>query len=162
LSQFRFVLFNALKQWSIEYKSGLNSINWCDPQIDLSCWTDGYNFARSNIKITSTKRGNKITYLILLGNENFDEPDQWSSFSDYEQSLNTVHTSFKYPVTTANWRQGECDCSGFLKNYVCHHLIGIVLRLKCVNASIEAKTIPIGQKRKRGRLAKSRPALERQ
>lgn len=158
LSQFRFVLFNMIKQYSTEYVAGLNKRNVGQPTIELKMWTNGYNFARSNIKITSSRRGNSITYLISLSARNYAvDPDSWNTFNDFKQSLSMVHTKFRYPVSEANCMDGQCDCSDFLKLFMCEHVIGVALRLKCVSAPIEAKTIPIGQKRKRGR-----PALERQ
>lgn len=53
ISQFRVVLFEMIEQWSVEYTSNLNFINNGPPEIELSLWTSGYNFARSNVKIKS-------------------------------------------------------------------------------------------------------------
>ncbi len=39
----------------------------------------------------------------------------------------------------------------FLKEYMCKHVLGIAIRLKVFQVCLEAKNIPIGQKRKRGR-----------
>lgn len=71
-----------------------------------------------------------------------------------------MHTSFDYPITAENWKFGECDCANGLKLFVCEHIIGIALRLKMAEAPAAAKTIRIGQKRKRGRPAKAKPALQ--
>lgn len=164
LSHFRVVLFNMVAQWSREYKEKLNVINFDTPHIDLKWWTAGYQFARSNVKIDSTKRGHHTTFKIPVDEcENcVENRNDWITFDDYKSSLGMVHLVFKNNVTAENWQNGTCDCSNFFKNYLCEHLIGVALRLKCVEAPIEAKTIPIGQKRKRGRPAKSRPALEKQ
>lgn len=51
-SQFHVVLFDMIRQWSIEYTSNLNVINNGAPTVNLNLWTLGYNFARSNIKTT--------------------------------------------------------------------------------------------------------------
>lgn len=163
LSEFRVVLFAMVEQWSVEYSSGLNKINNDAPAIELGWWTDGYNFARSNVKITSARCENKITYSIpttpdaIDGQQNFNE---WGTFEDYKrEAFAVVHATFDYPVNAANWIFGNCDCSNGFKMFVCEHLIGIALRLKLANAPPEAKTIPIGQKRKPGRPKKSKPAL---
>lgn len=58
-----------------------------------------------------------------------------------------------------NWMNGRCHCRNFFKEFICEHVIGIALRLKIVSAPNEAKIIPLGQKRKRGRPAKSKLAL---
>lgn len=163
LSQFRSVIFNMIRQWSIEYESNLNSINHGDSSIELEDWTYAYNFARSNTKITSSRHGNRITYSIPLNTDyNDGTVDSWSVFNFFKQSLNLLKTTFKTPVNADNWRNGECDCADFFKKFICVLVIGIALRLKYVNTPVEAKTIPIGQERKRGRPAKAKPALERQ
>lgn len=163
ISQFRFVLFDMITQLSVEYASGLNTVARDNPNIALKLWTDGYNFARSNTKITNARRGNRTTYSIPLSTECNDEsPDSWNSFIDYKRSLDMAHVTFIAPVTTANWASGICDCGRFFKEYMCDHVIGVALRLKCLTVPNEAKTIPIGQKRKRGRPAKSKPALQTQ
>lgn len=162
LSHFRVVIFAMITQWSKEYDENLNSINNGHPDIGLKWWTAGYQFARSNTKIAQAKRGNKTIFTIhTTENENCEERE-WENFSDFKRSLETVHTTFKHPISADNWRDGDCDCGNFFKNFLCEHLIGVALRLKVVNAPIEAKTVPIGQKRKRGRPAKSKPALQLQ
>lgn len=163
LSQFRVVLFSMIEQWSVEYSSGLNKINNGAPNIELEWWTNGYNFARSNVSITSVRRDNKIVYSIPMsddavdGSQNFNT---WATFNDFKREAFAVcHTSFDYPVSSENWVFGDCDCANGFKLFVCEHMIGIALRLKLIMVPPEAKTIPIGQKRKPGRPKKSRPAL---
>lgn len=46
-----------------------------------------------------------------------------------------------------------------LQDYICKHVVGLGIRLKLVSGPTEAKTVPIGQKRKRGRPRKTKPAL---
>lgn len=163
ISQFRVVLFDMVRKWSDEYHKNLNVINSGAPHIDLKWWTLGYQFARSNISIPSSKRGKRVTYQIVT-TEQIDNSngtvDSWTHFDDFKQSLKTAQTRFDFPVTEDNWRLGECNCVNYFKHFVCEHIIGIALRLKCTQAPTEAKTIPIGQKRKRGRPAKAKPALE--
>lgn len=163
LSQFRVVLFSMIEQWSTEYSENLNQINNGAPDIELEWWTAGYNFARSNVKITSSRQGNRIEYKIptsdgaIDGSENFDS---WETFDDFKrEAFAVIHTTFDYPVTAENWVFGDCDCAKGFKQFVCEHMIGIALRLKKTTAPSEAKTIPIGQKRAPGRPKKSRPAL---
>ena len=47
----------------------------------------------------------------------------------------------------------------FLKNYICKHVVGMGIRLKQCKPPAAAKTVPIGEKRKRGRPAKAKTAL---
>lgn len=52
-----------------------------------------------------------------------------------------------------------CNCPAFGTEYICKHIIGLAIRLKLVTPPPEAKTIPIGEKRKPGRPSKTKPAL---
>lgn len=63
------------------------------------------------------------------------------------------------PKNESAVEKGSCNCPAYGKNYVCKHVIGLAIRLKYISPPPEAKTIPIGQKRKRGRPTKTKPAL---
>lgn len=67
-----------------------------------------------------------------------------------------------YPISRDNWLESKCDCREYFKLYMCAHIIGIAIRFKVVMPPDEAKSLPIGQNRKRGRAAKAKPALFRQ
>jgi hypothetical protein len=47
----------------------------------------------------------------------------------------------------------------FLENVICKHVVGMGIRLKYCKPPPAAKTVPIGEKRKRGRRNKAKPAL---
>ena len=49
--------------------------------------------------------------------------------------------------------------SHFLKNSVCKHNLGMLIRLKLISVPLVAKTVPLGQLRKRGRPRKAKKAL---
>lgn len=65
----------------------------------------------------------------------------------------------KTTLPNFDWQKGSCDCPEFFTRYVCKHVLGLAIRLKLTTPPLEAKIIPIGQKRKRGRPTKSKPAL---
>lgn len=52
-----------------------------------------------------------------------------------------------------------CNCPAFGTEYICKHIAGLAIRMRLVTPPPEAKTIPIGEKRKPGRPAKTKPAL---
>ncbi|XP_055307394.1 uncharacterized protein LOC129571604 [Sitodiplosis mosellana] len=85
LSQFRVVLFAMIQQWSIEYSSGLNVINFAAPNIELEQWTDGYNFAKSNVKITSKRSGNYVTYTIPHGSSTTDNDIKYCNMENFQR-----------------------------------------------------------------------------
>lgn len=84
-------------------------------------------------------------------------PSAVSGFEKYKQNF------LRWTVTVAkkpnSLNEGRCNCPAFLKEYMCKHIIGLSIRMKFVSAPAEAKSIPIGQKRKRGRPAKNKKAL---
>ena len=47
----------------------------------------------------------------------------------------------------------------FFKNYICKHVVGMVIHLKHDKPPAAAKSVPIGKKRKRGRPAKVKRTL---
>lgn len=57
---------------------------------------------------------------------------------------------------------GSCNCPVFYKEYVCKHHLGIGIRLKYIEVPHEARDIPIGMKKKRGRASKAKKALIKQ
>lgn len=158
--------FSMIELWSTEYSTGLNKINFGAPTVKLETWTKGYNFARSNVKITTKRNGDKIIYSIPMSSDAIDGSENyanWNTFDAFKhEAFAVVHTTFDYPVTSENWIYSICDCADGFKLFVCEHMVGIALRLKLVFAPSEAKTIPIGQKRKSGRPCKIKPALQHQ
>jgi len=51
-----------------------------------------------------------------------------------------------------DWENATCTCPMFSKNYICKHTLGIAIQLKKFAVVVEeAKSVPIGEKRKRGR-----------
>ncbi len=57
------------------------------------------------------------------------------------------------------WIKSTCTCPIYLKNFICKHIVGLAIRLKKYEVVPEAKSIPIGEKRKRGRPAQAKKAL---
>ncbi len=53
-----------------------------------------------------------------------------------------------------------CSCPKFYKEYVCKHVIGILIRLKIILCPVKAKNVPIGYTRGVGRPKKAKYALE--
>lgn len=62
-------------------------------------------------------------------------------------------------MNDSNWKRSQCNCPAFLKNYICKHIVGMVIRLKHCKPLPEAKTVALGEKRTRSRPSKARAAL---
>lgn len=162
VGKFRVAIFEMIQTWAMAYESGQDVVTTNAPEIKLDLWTKGYQFATSNIKVTSHRTGSHIVYRSAL-TDKIDDSTDWNDFDSFKKnSFNFFDTKFENPVKRENWLHGECDCRDYFKLYMCEHIIGIAIRLKIVKPPAEAKNVPIGQKRKRGRPAKSKPALVRQ
>ena len=57
----------------------------------------------------------------------------------------------------SHWKTSKCNYPYMLTNYVCKHVVGMAVRLKCYKPPPPAETVPIGEKRKRGRPSKLKP-----
>ncbi|KAK7577988.1 hypothetical protein V9T40_010193 [Parthenolecanium corni] len=69
---------------------------------------------------------------------------------------------YNYGLWTINKndiKDSNCTCPYFLKNASCKHTLGMLIRLKLVAPPPRAKTVPLGQKRKRGCPTKAKRAL---
>ena len=58
-----------------------------------------------------------------------------------------------------DWRNAKCSCPIFMKKYICKHIVGMAILKNLVEVPDEAKTVPLGQKRKRGRPARVTKAI---
>lgn len=161
LGKFREVLFHMVKTYSIEYSSGIRELHQ-KPLIDLPTWTAAYNWAKTNAQIKINKNRDFITHEIPLSasDTEIDENLTWQSFDNFRRNyFAKCTTTFPTPFNRSNWEKGYCDCADFFKKYMCLHVVGIALRMKFVDAPPEAKIVPIGQKRKRGRPALAKAAF---
>ena len=65
-------------------------------------------------------------------------------------------------INKKNWLLSKCSCSLWCKNYLCKHTIGVCAKQAFFEFSTQAKEIPIGKNRKRGRPKATVSALEYQ
>lgn len=61
-----------------------------------------------------------------------------------------------------NWKKSTCNCAQFQKNYICKHIVLLAIRFNLCNIPPQVKNIPLGHKPKRGRISKSKKALDKQ
>lgn len=157
LSRFLTVAINMLEEWSETYQVKSFSRT---PPIELKDWTEGYQWAKSNRKIGLTKT-DSLTQTFTVANSSeatIELGKTWKSFDEYKQVAFACWVVVM-PIEKTEWKNGECNCPQFFKHYMCKHVIGLAIRMKYASPPAEAKNIPIGIKRKRGRPAKAKPAL---
>lgn len=162
ISRFRTVLFGMIEKWSLAYENGLKEIHKTS-NIELKTWTAAYVWAKRNVPMKVIETDVEKTFKIPSDPDKPDTIDrlcEWNSFDEFKILNFACHdVTFPMPYTKDNWREGKCTCSTFLKTFICEHVVGISLRMKFATAPDEAKSIPLGQKRKRGRPALAKAAL---
>ena len=137
-----------------------------EPTIELSDWTLAYQWVKlhsSNLlqsgdyyyTLNDTEMGT-ITKDDIKQFLSFYTKLNWSSFDEYKQEAFKV---IRIYFNKYNWKDSECNCIDFCKNYKCKHVLGIAIRLKKVEVPPAAKNVPLGEKRKRGRPSKASKAL---
>ena len=81
------------------------------------------------------------------------------NFKGFDTFIATYKAMWVVKKEGNKWRDATCTCPQFLKHYICKHIVGIASRLKYIKIISEAKNVPIGEKRKRGRPRKATRAL---
>lgn len=94
-----------------------------------------------------TARGSRKT--VVPSSQPLNDFLSQDNFDEYKKSF------CKWTATIAKnsnvLYESRCNCPPFAKEYICKHVVGLGIRLKLIAAPPEAKTVAIGQKRKRGR-----------
>jgi len=81
---------------------------------------------------------------------------KYKTFARMAQEYFSYH---RVNFNVTDWTKSSCTCPFFQKQFVCKHIYGIaVVRGQCT-FSTAAKSVPLGQKRKRGRPAGATKAL---
>ena len=130
--------------------------------------TESYNWVSQKPKIKIRKNNSDISYYFISRNSQIlKEADidkylgmnkrlSWRTFDSYktrQESLRMV--TFK----RSNWEESDCTCPISKKKYICKHITGLAIINKLLVVPPEAKNVPIGTKRKRGRPDKAKKAL---
>lgn len=147
-----------VKSWNIEYDRGAKSIFINEPTIDLKLWTKSYQWV--HLKKVVKKSANANILLVpaktAIVVDNFDTDVEWETFDDFKK---TAFVQWQVDTSNEDCKKWTCNCPAFMKSYMCKHVVGVALRLKLAIAPDEAKIVPIGTKRKKGRPAKAKKAL---
>lgn len=153
--RFRRVLSDMIYKWSLAYENGSNEFH-TTVCIELKMWTAAYALARENKPMTVIKSSSNVTY--YLGSAIFEE--SYQTFDEFKKAQHSnIRVKFPAPYTRENWSRGSCNCCNYFKLYMCEHILSISMRMRYICAPEEAKSIPIGAKRKRGRPAFAKAAL---
>ena len=153
---------------SQEYLTNINiKVLATEPSISLTLWTESYHWTKASKSVKGIQEETtRIYYLPATENISISEADlkqfkdsRYTTFKQFTKHFNI----YKYEIENEkleikNWRSATCNCEGNLKNYICKHVVGMGMILKLVKPPPAAKDVPLGEKRKRGRPAKSKKA----
>lgn len=156
LSKFRTTVMDMVMSWSNTYRTN-SKVFQTSPTIDLPLWTDSYRWVKRNVYVMAVEGVNCKLYTIShTTNPPIQIPEYFNNFEEFK----TKHfESYQLQIPNEKWEDGICDCKDFMKKFICHHLVGMAIRLRLVKAPCEAKNLPIGAKRKPGRPSKAKKAL---
>ena len=165
MGQFVRKLVDLVRKWS-EDRDPLrtNYVHFCEtPTIPLKLWTSAYHWALENRKVLQRKREGHIRYYTSASGEPSITPLRLTEYErkngawdTFEEFLECYRSTW---VITVPDDIPSCTCPAFCKRNVCKHILGMRIRQKSVTVPEEAKGIPLGQKRKRGRPARAKRAL---
>lgn len=162
LQQFFNLLLTWIESWARRYDAGATTY-YHNVDIDLPLQTKSYQWVKLKKEVRKHRVGN--FYMIPADTdqtlENWNQTLRYESFEEYR--LNVFQgwstTVINDPV---NWVNSKCNCPAFLDDYMCKHIVGIAICLKVFQPRLEAKQIPVGEKRKRGRPKLAKKALIKQ
>ena len=82
---------------------------------------------------------------------------------DFDSLNQTLSHVFVVTINKTDWVSSTCTCSFYQKKYFCIHIISVAVHLNLAKIPNYCKNmIKIGEKPKRGRIPKSKKALEKQ
>ena len=80
------------------------------------------------------------------------------SFAEFILFFDKMHI---VKVNRVNWANNQCNCSFFLKNYCCYHVMAVAQNEKSLEIPIQHKNVAIKHKIKKGRKSKAKSALQK-
>ena len=82
-----------------------------------------------------------------------------NTFTNFDDLVKVQQSLWMLNEFKGEWMSSTCSCPFFFKNYNCKHSVGMAIRQGLLKPPPEAKTVAMGQKRKRGRPSKAQKAL---
>lgn len=164
-----------LKEWSKERKPGVpyEKVFKTEPTITNDDWEKAFNLSIEKRSMTKFVK-NKKTYFAIASNdkpivadfenevktflEEIEDP-KWKTFKQYQTNL------FRMSIiefNKDNWKLSTCTCPPYSKQYKCKHIIYFAVKNNLCVFPAAAKAIEITSKSSNGRIAKAKPALQRQ
>ncbi|CAK1542642.1 unnamed protein product [Leptosia nina] len=158
LARFLVVAEEMVNNWSVQATEEKFATQ---PQLQLSDWTTGYQWAKTDTKIRVVHSTPASTTYLIPFNNSFKIDQAEKTFRCFDEYKKVFFSSWNVilPNNQTEWITGYCDCPDFYRKYSCKHLIGLAIRLKYVTPPLKAKSQPLGLKRKRRKPTKARAAF---
>lgn len=144
-----------------------------DPTMNKETWTKAATMHMEGFKSFKAKdnRDDKQTYVIPSSKCKTEDANeshykslvkrQWGSFDEF---INFGFQQFWIiQLSLADWEiSSHCTCPSFFKHYMCKHVMAIAVTENVAEFPAIANPVLLASRRKAGRIAKSKRALERQ
>ena len=166
VGQFLGCTTEMVKQWSLRRDpKSVNCVYFDEIRtISLSLWTQAYQWVAQKKAVLQRSADDCVQYFTLSSKyeteitekmlKDFERQEgKWKNFDSFSAWRTKIWKIEVYP------NHVTCTCPFFIKKNQCKHSVGMLIRRKEVVVPPEAKDIPLGQKRKRGRPSKSKKAL---
>lgn len=160
---------DLVTQWStVRNPHSVNFVNFAtSPTISLQQWTSAYhwNLAKKKVLqephegytifyVTSSTVASEISVELLTEFQLLKHKQK--TFDDFKTNTYSI---WSIMMKFTDLKSSTCSCPCFLKQNTCKHSLGMQIRLKLVDVPPAVKSVPLGQKRKRGRPSKVKKAL---
>lgn len=175
LPRFLSLAQEVLEKWSIERDPANRECKKfaLRPSKSTAVWTKAFQWVSMEKRVLSKARPNDRRwrdYYIPSDGQELDLPAairdyraafanlQWFSFEDYATMRARL---WVVSMFQNSWQTARCNCPIFMKEFICKHSLGVAVREGFCAVPRIAQTVPIGQKRKRGRPRYASAALVR-
>lgn len=158
----------VVEEWTVtERQEGFSNTRG----IQLSEWTKAWQWTQGAVISNAVVLGQQLVF--VKASDGKETPEEFPRLVEefvaaITEGFSTWETYCRF--RTALWTvfvmdsaEGYlCNCPTMLKKGLCSHSLGLRIMFKGLQVPPQAKTIPLGQRRKRGRPAKATRALDRQ
>lgn len=164
INRFKIVAINIFEKWSLDYKHKLKVFSSL-PSISLQVWTAAYQWVKLKKNIIKRVGSDGIGYYLIPSGVSEElsadiiEKYENNNFNNFDACVKSQQSLWEVTEFNDDWKSSTCTCPFFFKNYMCKHSVGMPIRKGVLKPPPEAKNIPLGQKRKRGRPSKAMRAL---
>jgi hypothetical protein len=159
--------YDMLRNWS---KDTLSEKKFCTSyNVTAQTWKMAYDFLNSTDSLIK-KFGKNSSIFVMTKKENQGLINSDYILKNYGKIKNLdfdklFEFSEKIKIIDFNpqeWASSKCSCWFYLKNYHCYHIIALAVNQNCLTIPNRYIMVAIEPKKKPGKVAKAKKALEKQ